>query len=561
MSGSSNPSPTFDVIIRGGRIVDGAGNPWFRADVGIDGGRIVKIGNLSSAEGEKAIYADGLTVCPGFIDIHNHSDITLLINPRADSMVRQGVTTQVTGNCGYSCAPVRDATKALLENYLFGLMPEVEIDWHTLGEYLHRLEKQGIATNVAPLVAHGAVRVAVLGWANRLPRPKELEDMRNLVASAMEDGAFGMSTGLAYAPGMFSNTREIIELARVVTRYGGLYASHVRSEVFGWEEAVREAMDIGEKAEIRVQVSHVESHIPNWGKQETILNMLEGARGRGLDVTCDIPPYLCGFTSATAMLPPWALEGGCEKILERLRDPEAREKIKKFVLTERESHVSPITALLAGGLSNKIWIASSEKNPDSKGKSLAEIAGLRKKDPLDAALDVILEEEGGTLTIVGEVHSEDDLRKVVEHPLSMIESDGLAWAPDLEAGAKPHPRFYGVFPLTFRKYVRGETREEEPKEVGEKIITLEEAVRKMTSFPAQKLGLRDRGLIREGMWADIVIFDPEAVEDQATYANPHQYPKGIPYVLVNGQVVVEKGEHTGALPGEVLRGPGYSAIP
>lgn len=474
-------------------------------------------------------------------------------------MVRQGVTTQVIGNCGYSCAPVRDETREALEKYM--LAPRVEIDWHSFGEYLRRLESQGVSTNVASLVGHGVVRIAVMGWANRRPEKSEMDEMKALVAQSMEEGAFGLSTGLAYAPGLFSDTNEIVELAKVAARYHGFYSTHIRTDGMTWERSVQEAIEIGEKARLPVQISHIESHYPNWGKQEGILNLIEEARMRGLDVLCDIPPYMCGATSLSTILPDWAHEGGAAKSVERLRNPEMRAKIRKSVLTEREKHSLPIPTMLADGLSNKIWIGGSERNPTLIGKSLSEIGGLRGTDPIEAAFDLIVEEEGGDISITAEQHSEDDMRRVVEYSGSTISSDGASWAPYGLLGdlAKPNPRGYGVFPLTFRKYVRGETRKEMPSDMGKKILTLQDAIRKMTSLPAQRLRLGDRGLIREGVWADIVVFDPEIIEDQATYDNPHQYPKGIEYVLVNGTIVVEKGDHTGALPGKVLRGPGYKA--
>jgi N-acyl-D-amino-acid deacylase len=550
-------------MITNGRIVDGTGNPWYSADLGIIGGKIAKIGHLSLPDASKNIDARGSMLAPGFVDIHNHSDSTLLINPRAESMVRQGVTTQVIGNCGLSLAPVRDETVDALKKYVFGFMPEVTIDWHTFGEYLSICGQRRVGTNVAFLVGHGSVRIAILGWANRFPTKLELEEMKGLVAEAMEAGAFGLSTGLAYAPGMFADTNEIVDLAKVAARYGGFYATHIRTNGHTYEESVQEALEIGERSGAPVQVSHVETHYPNWGKQETILKMLENARKRGLDVTCDVPPYLLGLTLLNTLLPDWALEGGPARTVERLKDPKIRQEIKRFVLKEKQKHGISVPTMIADELSSKIWTETCQKNPDLVGKDLAEISKIRGKDPLECALDLLMEEQGQPLNITYEGHSEDDLVTLVRSPLSMIESDALCWAPygDLSERAKPHPRTYGVFPLTFRKYVRGETRPEEPKEVGRKILTLEEAVRKMASFPARRLGLPDRGLIAEGMSADIVIFNPKTIEDQATYAKPNQYPKGVEYVLVNGQVVIEKGEHTGNLSGKVLRRPGHAAKP
>jgi N-acyl-D-amino-acid deacylase len=533
----------FDIVIQGGHIVDGTGNPWFRSDVGIVDGEIVSVGHLASAATRATIDASGLVVCPGFIDIHTHSDKSLHINPRAESMVRQGVTTQVLGNCGMSAAPAAS---------------EAGTDGLSFGEYLARLTIQGVATNVAALIGHGQVREAVLGSADRAPRDMELGEMKALVARAMEDGAFGLSTGLAYAPGMFSAADELVALATVVARYGGLYTTHIRDESSqrAWQQSVREAIEIAERAALKVQISHLESHYPNWGGEREILAMLEDAQARGLDVTCDIPPYVCGATSLTTILPNWAHEGGASAIVERLQDPGTRAKIRQFVLIEKDQQVNPPPTMLADGLADRIWLAASEGNPDLVGLSLAEIGERWATDPLDAAFDLIVRDRAESHIVV-EHHNEADIRMVVQHPLSMIVSDGAAYAPyGPLSEERPHPRSYGVFPLVFRKYVRGETREEETKEEGAKIVTLQEAVRKMTSFPAQKLGLRDRGSVRERMRADLVIFDPHTIADRATYQSPHQYPQGISHVLVNGHVVVEGGEHTGALPGRVLRGPG-----
>jgi N-acyl-D-amino-acid deacylase len=535
----------YDLVVQGGRVIDGTGNPWFRADVGIVENHVVSVGDLSAAEAQRTIDATGLVVCPGFIDLHTHSDWTLLANPRAESMVRQGVTTQVTGNCGFSSAPGAREGK-----------PE----WCTVDQYLDRLRTMGVSTNVAALIGHGQVRESVLGSADRAPADAELAEMRRLVAGAMEDGAYGLSTGLAYAPGLFSDLGELVELARVVAAYGGIYTTHIRDESSqqAWRQSVQEAIQIGEQAGLAVQISHLESHYPNWGGEEEILALLEEARapipmGRGLDISCDIPPYVCGATSLTTILPNWAHEGGAAEIVRRLRDADERERIRHFVLTQREQQASPPPTMLADGLGDRIWLSSSPGSPDLVGRSLAEIGERWGTDPIDAAFDLIVGDKAETHIVV-EQHNEEDIRKLVRHPLSMIVSDGSAYAPYGALGEeRPHPRSYGVFPLVYRKYVRGETRPEEPREAGASILTLQEAVRKMTSYPAQKLGLRDRGLVREGMWADLVVLDPLAIEDRATYQAPHQYPQGIPYVLVNGTLVVERGEHTGALPGKALQ--------
>jgi N-acyl-D-aspartate/D-glutamate deacylase len=453
-------------------------------------------------------------------------------------MVRQGVTTLVIGNCGESAAPSEE--------------------WPNFGAYLSHLEKKGVAVNVAALVGHGNLREVVLSSAGRLPSPEEFGKMKGILDQAMKDGAIGLSSALAYAPGMFADTNEMIELCKIVARYGGLYTTHIRSDGSAWEKSVREAIETSEKSGASLQISHLESHYPNWGQEEKVLRILEETRARGMDVTTDIPPYLCGQTGIYTLLPPWALDGGTPKIVERLKNAREREKIKEWIMTKKEEHVMPTATLVADGHPENIWIVKSKKNPACSGKNFAEIGALKGKSPLDAVLDVIAEEEA-YMSIVMEHHFEEDMRKLIVHPLSMIETDGHALAPYGPLGeGSPHPRCYGTFPLLFRKYVRGETRAEEPREPGAKLLTLEEAVRKSTSFPAQKLGLRERGLIREGMFADIVIFDPLTITDKATYANPHQYPEGISYVLVNGEVVVEKGEHTGKLVGKILRGPGHS---
>jgi len=510
----------FDLIIKNGRVMDGTGNPWFMADIGIKNGKIVKIGNLKTAPGTRTIDAEGLIVSPGFIDLHNHSDMGFLTQPTADNYVRQGVTTLFVGHCGNSVVP--------------------SDDFPSFSEYFARLEQQGISANVAALIGHGQIRKRIIGGEDREPTPQELERMKAIVAQALEDGAIGLSTGLVYFPGTYAQTEEIIELCKVVAGFDGLYATHVRDDTAGWEEAVIEAIETAERSGARLQIVHNETHYPNWGKLDLIMGHIERARARGLRVNCDVIPTLCGSQGIKTVFPNWSLEGGDTKLIERLKNPVERAKIKKYVLEEKEKHTSPSSTLIADGHADKIWIA---------GKNLTEIARERGQEPVDAAIDLVLE-KGRTFGIIMEFHSEDDLCKLISHPLSSIVSDGAIQVYGKEF---PHPRTYACFPLIFRKYVRGETREEEPREVGRKTISLQEAVRKITSCPAQVLRLKDRGLLREGMWADIVIFNPHTVTDKATYANPHQYPEGIPYVIVNGQLVIENSKHTGTRPGHVIR--------
>lgn len=545
---------SYDILIKNGFVVDGAGNPWFRGDVGVRDEKIVNVGRLTSENAEIVIDAKGLVVSPGFIDVHNHSDASILINPKVESMIRQGVTTLCIGNCGLSAYPVNESTKEELHRYLSAFIPVTEITWRTTRDFLGLIEKQGVACNIAAMVGHGAIRIAVMGFEARLPTDSELKEMKSLVAKAMDDGAFGISTGLGYAPGFYSNTEELIELSKVVAEKGGIYATHIRSANVTYEEAVAEAIKIGKKAGIPVLINHIESHYPDWGKTEKILKMINEARAEGLDVTCDVPPYLYSMSVLTTLLPEWAHEGGISRMIEQLKDETFRKKIVNWV---KENPSSPAMALAVDGYWDKIKIGSCESNPNIVGMSLAEIAEERGVDPYDAVFDLLIEEKR-QMIIIYEGHNEEDIRKVLKHPASMIESDERARAPygPLSVG-NPHPRAYGTFPMIFRKYVRGETRPDLPEEKGAKILTLEEAIRKMTSFPAQRLGIYNRGLIKEGMYADIVIFDPDEISDTATYTAPHKYPVGIKYVIVNGKIILKEGESTDTLAGKVLRGPAY----
>ena len=549
---------TYDVLIKGGLIVDGTGNPWFKGDVAIKNGRIVDIGKIRGENVERTIDARGMVVSPGFIDIHTHSEVSLLVNPRAESTVRQGVTTVCVGNCGLSPYPVNESTKDELCRYLSSFYPLREVDWRSTRDFLGKLERQGVSCNVAALVGHGSIRIAVMGFEDREPTAPELREMKDLVSEAMDEGVFGMSTGLGYAPGFFSKTDELIELAKVVSKKGGFYATHTRSIGVTYEEGVAEAITIGREARIPVQISHIESHYPNWGRTKAVLKMIDEARAQGIDVTCDIPPYLYNLTVITTLLPRWVQEGGLTKLIDRLKDRSIREEVKREILKETDKRRSnTMTALAIDGYWSKIRLASGDRNPQLIGLSIAEIAEKWNVSPYDAVFDLLIE-EGKQLFIIGETHYEEDMRLVLKHPTSMVETDERARAPyGPLAKGRPHPRAYGTFPLLFRKYVRGETRPELPEERGYKLLTLEEAVKKVTSLPAQRLGLQDRGVIRKGMYADITVFDPIKVADRATYKEPHLYPVGIRYVLVNGEIVVEDGEHTGNLPGTVLKGPSY----
>jgi len=543
---------TFDLVIGNGFLIDGSGNPWFRADVGITGGKIATVGRLDTVDTERVINARGLIVSPGFVDIHSHSDLALLINPRAESKIRQGVTTEVIGNCGGSAAPANKETLNFLKDEWGLEAKEVAWNWSTFGEYLDQLEKQGVALNVAPLAGHGTVRTAVMGVDNRSPTPEELEEMKDLVAQSMADGAFGMSSGLVYLPGCYANTSELIELCKVVAGYGGIYASHIRGERETIVEALKEAIEIGEKAGVSVQVSH---NCPKWGgsgKLPTMFKLYEKARARGIDVTMDNDAHTDLNPELSYVLPQWAQAGGIEKISERLKNPEIRERIKREIVEDK--HPGPgYCGLVKHGRWDRIFLLRCEKNKDLIGKNFEEIAKVKGvKDPFDAYFDLLIEEKGDASALFNYI-SENDIRTVLKFHLMMVSTDGSAYAPYGALGEIDgySPCSYGEYPYILERYVREE-----------RIVSLQEAIRKMTSFPAQKLGLRDKGLIREGMSADIVVFDMSKIKDRATSRYPysfplvnfpHKYPEGIEFVLVNGQVVIEKGEHLGVLPGKVLR--------
>lgn len=520
----------YDVLIENGRVIDGAGNPWFRADVGVVGDRIEAVGNLRGADAERRIDARGLIVAPGFIDIHSHSDYTVLLDTRVESKVRQGVTTEVVGNCGSSAAPMNSEVRAYREKYMRAqLGEEFEFNWETMEDYLRLVDAGGASFNVVALVGQGTVRQNVMGHEDRPPTEGELKAMRKLVAGAMEDGAWGMSTGLIYTPSCYADTDEIVELAKTVAEHDGVYFSHIRGEGETLLEAVEEAIEIGERAGVPVEIAHFKaSGREHWGKTEKSLRLVEEGRSRGVDVTFDQYPYIASSTGLAALLPHWAQEGGAERLLERLIDPETRRMIAEGPATVTRDWDS-------------VMVALAKNHPHYEGKTIANIAGLEDKDPMDAIFDLLLAEEA-QVSIVSFGMCEDDVRRVMRSPNMMVGSDGRAVAPRGILGrGKPHPRYYGTFPRVLGHYVR------------EGVFSLQEAVRKMTSAPAQRLGLTDRGLLREGLKADITLLDPETVKDEATFTDPHRFASGIPYGIVNGTIVVERSEHTGALPGKTLR--------
>jgi len=524
----------LNLLIRSGELLDGTGSLRFSADIGIKGGKIWKIGSLGNEKAKVVINAKGLVVSPGFIDMHSHSDDALLINGRGESKIRQGVTTEVIGNCGDSGAPINRSIKREMEKTAAPLVSAgVKIDYSTLKEYATKLERQGISVNVAPLVGHGNLRKMGVGYDDRLPTRAELQKMKRVLAGAMKQGAFGMSTGLIYPPGSYAHTPELIELAKVAASFDGIYTSHIRGEEGTLLKAVKEAITIGKKAKIPVEISHHKAGgKKNWGKVKEARKLMENARRKGVEVTCDVYPYIASSFGLVNMLPDWAHEGGPEKILERLRSEQFRVKVRREM--EQGS--------LASAHWDRTMIAQCPKHTAYQGKFISELAKKSKKDPFNFTFDLLVEENLAA-SVVRFGLAEEDVEYVLGYENSMIGSDGSALAPYGVLGrGHPHPRNYGTFPRVLGHYVR---------ERG--IINLPEAVRKMTSLPAQKLGLRDRGVIRPGAWADLVVFNHETISDVADYSDPKKYPRGIEYVIVNGALTVNKGRHTGAKAGKVLR--------
>ncbi|TMQ17245.1 MAG: D-aminoacylase [Candidatus Rokuibacteriota bacterium] len=527
----------LDVKIEGATVIDGTGRPGARTDVGVRDEMIDAIGDLSRESAGTVLNASGRVLAPGFIDMHSHSDWRLWGNRRAESKIRQGVTTEVVGNCGFSPAPV--ATEFLDEMRAFALyVPRgMDFSWRSVGEYLRAFDRDGTALNVVQLVGHGTLRVAAMGFARRAPTSGELTTMQRLLAEAMQEGAWGLSTGLIYAPGSYSTTDEIVAVARSAARYRGFYASHIRGEGRTLLDAVREAIQVGREAAMPVQISHVKAAgRPHWGKVADALALIDAARAEGLDVMGDVYPYTASSTSLRTALPDWALEGGVAAMLKRLHDPGERQRMREDM--ERGGGYSIVERM---GWEN-VMIAWCPKRKDAEGRRVSEIAEVRGLEPIEAVFELLRDADGVASMILFQL-DERDLRRALAHPQLMIGSDGsaLATTGDMSAG-KPHPRSYGTFPRVLGHYARDE-----------RVLSLAEAVHKMTGLPARRLGVRDRGEIRVGAKADLVVFDARRVADQATYEDPHRYPVGIEQVLVNGRFVIKDGEHTGSLPGKVLQ--------
>ena len=533
----------YDLLVTGGRLLDGTGAPARAADVAVQDGRVAAIGDLAGAPAGSTVDASGRFVAPGFIDIHTHSDLTLLVEGRASSSVAQGITTQIVGNCGVSAAPTRD-----YEPYYGPLDPAMtrglKCDWTGFNGYFARLEDQGVGTNVAALVGHGNLRVAAMGWDDREATPAEMERMRQLTARAMEDGAVGLSSGLAYAPGPYAPLDELVALGEVIAPFGGIYTSHIRNQTKGIAEAVAEVTAVAEGAGVAGHVSHMQPGSPMLGATAGLLAEMDALRQRGVDVSCDAIPYTIGSTTLKSLLPPWALDGGDEALLRRLRDPEQRRAIQADTLAHgAESGGSRKRNLAKEGAWDRIWLGSAgEANAHLTGRSFAEIGRLRGQDPHDAVLDILVEEEARPWMLAEDV-GEEDFLNIARHETGGVISDGFSLIPEgVLAEGKHHPRSYGAFPYFLRRFIRDQGA-----------LTWEQAVHKLTGHAAARFRLAGRGVLREGAWADLVVFDPETVGETADFDDPYRYPRGIDHVYVNGVAAVSGGRLTDRCPGRVLR--------
>lgn len=533
---------SFDLVITNGHIIDGTGSPWYSGDLGIRDGKIAAIGNLALASRKRTINAAGKVVAPGFIDMLGQSELTILVDPRLPSKIYQGITTEITGEGG-TVAPLNDAViqsdRAGYERY------HITPDWRTFRQYFARIEKQGMGINLASYVGATQVRRLVLGDDNKQPAPDQLEQMKTLVREAMKDGTVGVSTALEYAPAPYAKTEELIALAAEAGKFGGIYSTHMRNESDSVLEAIDEALRIGREAHVPVEIWHLKvAGKNNWGRMPEVVAKINGARAAGSDVTADTYAYTAWFNDFSAFIPPWAHDGGTAKLVERLKDPATRERIRRDMLTPSKDWDNEWREI-PGPEAVMIGVVQNPKMLPLEGKRLSEIAKLWNKDPMDALFDFLIEDPNAGVAVFG--MSQPDVTLALQQPWVAIDNDSSGTSPEGILGQEhPHPRAYGTFPRILRKYVREE-----------KALTLEDAIRKFSALPAQRLRLIDRGALKAGMWADVVIFDPTSVRDLATFDNPNQLSEGMEYVLVNGVPVVDEAKMTGALPGKVLRGAGY----
>jgi dihydroorotase/N-acyl-D-amino-acid deacylase len=533
----------FDLVITKGRIIDGTGSPWYSGDIGIRNGHIAAIGNLSAAARKRTLDASGKVVAPGFIDMLGQSETTILVDPRLPSKIYQGITTEVTGEGG-SAAPLNEtiiqADRPVYAHY------KINPDWRTFREYFARLERQGMGINLASYVGATQVRRMVLGDDDKQPTPAQLDQMKSLVRDAMHDGAVGVSTALEYAPAPYAKTEELIALASEAAPFGGIYATHMRNESDSVLDAIDEAARIGKQAHIPVEIWHLKvAGKNNWGRMPEVVAKINEARAQGVDISANTYAYTAWFNTLSAFIPPWAHDGGDAKLVDRLKDPAMRARMRKDLETpsrdwdnEWQEIKSPQDVM--------IGVVQNPALKQFQGKRLSDIAAIWNKDPMDALFDLLIEDKAFTYCAVFGM-SEPDVALALQQPWVSIDNDSEGTSLEGILGEEhPHPRAYGTFPRILRKYVREEKK-----------LTLEDAIRKFSALPAQRMRFTDRGVLKQGMWADVVIFDPETIRDLATFDNPNQLSQGMDFVLVNGVPVIENGKMTGALPGKVLRGPGY----
>lgn len=542
----------LDLKIMNGLIADGTGKKLFAADLGIQGEQIAAIGDLKDRPAQTVIDAAGKIVAPGFIDLHTHSDLSLVYDRHAASKVHDGVTTEVVGNCGIGVAPIKEENRKLLTSYLetrmIGTIPvKIEMPWNRCADYFEFIEKQPPAVNMAPLLAHGAVRIASMGFDNRKPTADELLEMQNSIRQAMTEGTVGLSSGLIYLPGEYADTQELIDLCKTAAACGGFYSTHIRNENEGMFEALEEALTIGRQANIPVHISHLKLNSPEvWGRAEEVLDRIQRANDEGYDTTFDVYPYTAGCTSLSSTLPPWVFEGGAAKALERLKDPVTRSKI--------------VADMKAGSPGRKVYSAENqmkyqiwdkvvistvmlEESRHIEGMSVQAIAEARGySDPYEMVIDLLIEENGRVLIVIHTM-SEADLDKFICHPAAIVISDAMGLSTEgILSHGKPHPRAFASRSRVFARYV---------KELG--LISYEDAIKKMTYLPAKRLGLKDRGQLAEGFFADVVVINPETVRDYATYENPKQYSTGFDQVIVNGRLILNEGTQLEVFPGKVVR--------
>ncbi len=543
---AASAPPTYDLIIEHGRVVDGTGAPWFVADVGVRAGRVAAIGRLDKATAKQRIDAGGRVVAPGFIDMLGQSELTLLVNPHVPSKIFQGITTEITGE-GQSVAPVNAAIAQ--EDAPHFRHYGITQDWTDFAGYFGRLEKQGVGINIGTYVGATTVREMIVGFADRAATPEELSRMQAIVAAAMRQGALGLSSALEYAPAPYASTEELIALASTAAQFGGIYATHMRSEQESIMASIDETIRIGREARIPVEIWHLKAGgVANFGLMPEIVAHIDRARAAGVDIAADTYAYTAWYNDLSAFIPPWAHDGGNAKLVERLQEPAVRARLKKELDTvshdwdnEWQSVPGPEAILVTTVLNPKLL--------SLQGRSLAEIAKERGTDPKDTLFDILVE-DGAQTSVAVFAMSESDVALAAVQPWVSFCNDSEGTAPDGLLGSEfPHPRAYGTFPRVLRKYVREERR-----------MSLEEAIRKFTSLPASRVRLNDRGVLKVGVWADIVVFDPEQITDKATFSAPKQLSVGMQWVLINGVPVIADGVATNALPGRVLRGQGYQAM-